>query len=63
MTVFTEYGAAQNDDSTFDLSALGASISANDLQSLKSDVGKCLTVSLFKKLLDVEQVTYTHTTV
>ncbi len=63
--LFTDFGTVQSDEMTFDLSTLGESTSANDLSSLKSDVGKCLTDSLFKKLLDVEQVashiTHTHT--
>lgn len=61
--LFTDFGTVQSDEMTFDLSTLGESTSANDLSSLKSDVGKCLTDSLFKKLLDVEQVAshITHT--
>ncbi len=57
--MFAEYGATQSDDLTFDLSSVGEGVSAADLESLKTDIGKSLTDGLFKKLLDVEEV-YIH---
>ena len=44
-------------DTTYDLSTLSERVKISDLEQLKTDAAKCLTDSLFKKLLDVEEVT------
>jgi len=44
-------------DTTYDLSTLSEGVKISDLEQLKTDAAKCLTDSLFKKLLDVEEVT------
>ena len=41
---------------TFDLSSLGDGVSAGDIEQVKATVGKCLPDSLFKQLLDMEEV-------
>jgi len=43
-------------DTTYDLSTLSEGVKISDLEQLKTDAAKCLTDSLFKKLLDVEEV-------
>ena len=43
-------------DSTYDLSTLSEGVKISDLEQLKTDAVKCLADSLFKKLLDVEEV-------
>ncbi len=44
------------DGTTFDLSGSGDSVRPQDLEQLKTNSVKCLTDTLFKKLLDMEEV-------
>ena len=43
-------------ETTFDLSGAGGGVSPEALEQLKSNSIKCLTDTLFKKLLDMEEV-------
>jgi len=47
---------SRHTDTTYDLSSLSEGVKVLDLEQLKTDAVKCLTDSLFKKLLDVEEV-------
>ena len=52
---FVDYSSAV-DSTAFDLSNLTEGVRAYDLEQLKLNSVKCLTDSLFKKLLDLEEV-------
>ena len=43
-------------ETNFDLSSLSDSVSAGDMEELRGTVGRCLPSSLFKQLLDIEEV-------
>ena len=43
---------------SFDLSSLSDGVSAGDIEQVKGTVGKCLPSSLFKQLLDMDEVSY-----
>ena len=43
-------------ETTFDLSSLSDGVSASDVEMMKSFIARCLPNSLFKQLLDLEDV-------
>ena len=43
-------------ETTFDLSSLSDGVSTADIEQVKGSVGRCLPSSLFKQLLDMEEV-------
>ena len=48
-------------ETTFDLSSLSDGVSAGDMEQLRGIVGRCLPSSLFKHLLDIEEVSVATT--